>query len=706
MSGRHHWRFFRAGGFDQVRLDRAEDLLNLDQLDPKLWVALSCPVSGIEFDSQTLRYLDADGDGHVRVPELIAALRWTGALLADRGPLLASAPALPIAAIDVGTDEGRIVAGAARRVLESLGRPGDTTISAADTADVARVFAQMRCNGDGVITAQSSDDPAVAETIARIGACLGTVADRSGAAGIDGARVARFFDDAQAVLAWHGAGGAIAGLGARTADAAAAYREVRAKVDDFFTRCQLAAFDPEAAGALNPDAAAYAALGLDSFDAANPALAALPVARTTPDGALPLDRGLNPAWVAEVSRLRDLCVLPLLGRRETLDASGWARLREAFDAHERWFAARPASPVAEVPAEALRALVDGGMRARLEALVAEDLAVKAEADALASVDKLIHFTNHLAEFANNFVSFRDFYTRKGKASFQAGTVYFDGRSAELCIKVTDVTKHASLAPLSRLCLVYFDCERGAERCSVVAAFTAGDADQFIVGRNGVFYDRQGRDWRATIVKVMEQSISLRQAFWAPYKRVARFIGEQMNKFAAARAAAAEQRMQVQAVEAGARFASGAPQPPPPPAFDVGKFAGIFAAIGLAIGAIGTAVASLATGLMALPAWKVPLVLGGALLLVSGPAMLIAWFGLRRRNLGPLLDASGWAVNARALINIPFGATLTAIAHLPPGAERALTDPYAEKPSRWPWVVAVLLLAAGLAWWWFEVRAAA
>src|SRR5262245_6827958 len=102
MTGAHHWRFFRAGGFDQVRLDSAEDLLSLDQLDPKLWVALSCPIAGIEFDLRTLRYLDADGDGHVRVPELIAALKWTGALLKDRAPLLAGASALPLAALDDG----------------------------------------------------------------------------------------------------------------------------------------------------------------------------------------------------------------------------------------------------------------------------------------------------------------------------------------------------------------------------------------------------------------------------------------------------------------------------------------------------------------------------------------------------------------------------------------------------------------------------
>ena len=95
MPNAHNWRFFRAGGFDQVRLDTVDDLLSLDQLDPKLWVALSCPVSGMEFDAQTLRYLDADGDGHVRIPELIAALNWTGARLKDRASLLAGARELP-----------------------------------------------------------------------------------------------------------------------------------------------------------------------------------------------------------------------------------------------------------------------------------------------------------------------------------------------------------------------------------------------------------------------------------------------------------------------------------------------------------------------------------------------------------------------------------------------------------------------------------
>ena len=85
-------------------------------------------------------------------------------------------------------------------------------------------------------------------------------------------------------------------------------------------------------------------------------------------------------------------------------------------------------------------------------------------------------------------------------------------------------------------------------------------------------------------------------------------------------------------------------------------------------------------------------------------MLLAWFRLQQRNLGPLLYANGWAVNARALINIPFGATLTQVARLPQGAERALTDPYAEKPTRGPWYLLGLALLGAIGYGvWRQLR---
>src|SRR5438034_10769230 len=114
MNTTHAWRFFRAGGFDQVRLDSGADLASLDQLDQKLWVALACPTTGLEFDARTLALVDTDQDGRIRAPELIAAAKWAGERLKNPDDLLKSSSSLPLTAINDSTPEGQTLVASAR----------------------------------------------------------------------------------------------------------------------------------------------------------------------------------------------------------------------------------------------------------------------------------------------------------------------------------------------------------------------------------------------------------------------------------------------------------------------------------------------------------------------------------------------------------------------------------------------------------------
>ncbi|MEO6562945.1 MAG: hypothetical protein ABIN99_07845, partial [Nitrosospira sp.] len=79
---------------------------------------------------------------------------------------------------------------------------------------------------------------------------------------------------------------------------------------------------------------------------------------------------------------------------------------------------------------------------------------------------------------------------------------------------------------------------------------------------------------------------------------------------------------------------------------------------------------------------------------------LAWFKLKKRNLGPVLDANGWAINARARINIPFGTSLTKLAYLPAGAHRSLTDPFADKKPVWPYYVVIMGIIVALIGVWY------
>jgi hypothetical protein len=122
--------------------------------------------------------------------------------------------------------------------------------------------------------------------------------------------------------------------------------------------------------------------------------------------------------------------------------------------------------------------------------------------------------------------------------------------------------------------------------------------------------------------------------------------------------------------------------------------GTLAAIGLVLTTLLAALGGIFGAIAKLPPWQVPLAIIGILLAISLPSMLLAWLKLRRRNLGPILDANGWAVNAKAKMNVPFGGSLTGVATLPPGSQRDLVDPFAEKKRPWGFYItlaAILVL---------------
>jgi len=713
--GAHHWKFFRAGGVDQVKLSSGADILHLPELDQKLWVALSCPVKGLFFDERTLDMLDSDRDGRVRVPEILGACAWLGAVLKDPDTLLEGEDGVALSDIRADTPEGALVLNAARHILKSFGKEAAGRITVDDTARTAELFAKARLNGDGIVAPETIEDAAAKQVAAEIVDCLGGVPDRSGKVGFDRERIERFFAECAAFEAWWKAGegdrAATWPLKDATVDAAAALEAVRTKIDDYFARCLLAEFDPRALAAVNRTEEAYLEAAAKDMTVEAHEIVSFPVALVEPDKPLPLEKGVNPAWRDALRRFETSVVAPLLGKDKTsLTREEWLALLDRFAAYRAWAAGKAGASVEKLGIKRVREILAGKARAALEKAVEADLAVAPEVEAIGQVEKLTRLHRDFFKLLINFVSFADFYGRR-KAIFQAGVLYLDGRSCDLCIRVNDPAKHGLLAVMAQAYLVYADCKRpSGEAMTIAAAMTAGDSDNLFVGRNGLFYDRQGRDWDATISKIVSNPISVGQAFWAPYKKVLRWIEEQVAKRAAAADEASHARMQ----GAATTVAAGQPPPTPAPGAPPKKLdIGIVAAVGVAVSGFVAALSAFLGYFFGLGRW-IPLGLLGVILLISGPSMLIAYLKLRRRNLGPILDANGWAVNTLTKVNLPLGRSLTAVAHLPKGAERSLKDPFAEKRSPWPRIILALLLLSGICFclwksgyatrWWDRVPA--
>lgn len=522
---KYKWSFANVGGVTRVRIKSAEDVRHLGELDKKMWTVLSCPVNGLEISSDSLRLMDQDGDGQLRLKEVVATADWLCATLQDPQSLFEQSDVIKIENI---ADEG------IRVISDKLQKDGKVAL-----ADV-----QAAIDGIAIETPEMPAAPFEADVIA-------------------------------------------------------AYK------------------------AKSPEYAAY----FEQEKLQKLGLASIPEDAPKP------------------------------GMTEK-------KFIEMGDQISKW----------ESEVESIKSKVESEMAA-----------AKAEFEPLR---KLLLLHRDFYRLLRNFVTLEDFYDNDEKtvASFLAGTLILDQRACKLCIRVNDLAKHDSQAPLSGMYLLYCNCEnkKTGKKLQIVAAMTQGEIKNLSVGKNGIFYDNNGLDYDATVFKIIENPISLRQAFWNPYRKMAKWVEDKINKSAAEKDAKTFDDMTAKVATAAD------PNAEKKSAFDIAKFAGIFAAIGMALGMIGTALVKVGEGMKDLPWWQYLIIFVCILLIISGPSMIMAWMKLRRRNLAPVLNANGWAINADSIISVPFGLKLTEQVRFP-----FTKNPTKKNPAGKIFLVILLLIILGL-----------
>ena len=533
---KYNWTFANVGGVTRVKIQSGEDIRHLGELDEKLWTVLSCPTTGLEIDSESLRLMDSDGDGKLRVKEVQQAAAWLCSVLRDPEVLLAGKDEVLIADI---VDEGM------RTVAEAVAK-GNPQVSLADV--------------EAAIAGVSIEAVAAPEV-------------------------------------------------PYAADVMAAYK---AKKDEY-----AAYFEQEKLAKLG--------LAVIAADAVKP--------------------GMEQAAFEEMGKAI---------------ADYEAAVAAAADANAKALSA------AQAQYQPLR--------------------------------KLLMLTRDFYRLLRNFVTFEDFYRKDIQAIFQAGTLVIDQRACTLCLRVSDMGKQNAQAGASGMFLVYCDCEskKLGQKMQIVAAMTVGDIRNLTVGKNALFYDNQGNDWDAVVTKIIDNPISISQAFWSPYRKFGAWVTDLINKSAAEKDSKGFADLTAK-VQEGAKNTPAAGEKPKVQAFDIAKFAGIFAAIGMAVGYIGAFFTSVVGGFAALKWWQDILAVIGILLVISGPSMFLAWMKLRKRNLAPVLNANGWAINADVMVSVVFGNTLTTQAQFP---LLQLVDPSVKKkmPCWAKWLiglVAAAIVAAGI-----------
>ena len=697
-TGKHIWNFSTVGGIKRVNIESGKDLEHLSELDQKLWTALSCPVQGLEIDSKTLELIDSDKDGKIRVPEIISAVNWMLSILKNPDDLLLGSQVFPLSAINQSTAEGKLLYSSAKIVLSSLGKSDKAELSVEETSDIKTIFSTSRFNGDGVIPETAISDEELLTVFKDILTCIPGIEDRGGRLGISEEIINKFVEHCTAYSNWQAQinlNDKILFLNENTESAYQSFIAVKNKIDDYFIRCRFASFDNEVTQALNLNIAKVELISEKDLSESLSSLAEYPIVKIVADKNLPLEKGINPAWELAMKNFKKNVIDIMYPGTTELSEELWGTINASFSEYKDWANQKLGQEVEALGILRVNEILNNGSISKLNELILLDKEMEEEVNKVYQVDQMVRYYRDLFRLINNFVTFYDFYSPGDVAIFQAGTLYIDQRSCDLCIKVNDFEKHQTMVSISGMFLIYCECtsKKSGERMKIVAGLTNGDIDNLVVGRNALFYDREGGDWDATVIKIVDNPISIRQAFWSPYRKVSRFIESQINKFAASQDEKVVSQANKSVEDTHVKVVEAAPPPKAaPPPFDIGKFVGIFAAISLALGAIGTAIASIIAGFVKLLWWQMPLAIMGIMLLISGPAMIMAFLKLRKRNLAPILDANGWAINANVIVNIPFGNTLTHIATLPKGAKVNLHDPFMQKKRPFlPYIIAVSII---------------
>lgn len=713
-------------GLLQLRLNTTDDLDHLHRLEPARWSSTSVPIDQLFCDKAFLEFIDTDKNKRVRVQELLEAHDWMRTRLKNKRRMIERTDTIFLDDLDTSNPDAAKLKALVEEHMDRKG--GGVQVALEEIRAFKETYTKQFPNGDGVVTFAQMGDLELSALASNIVKSEGGVPDLSGEIGIDETKLDAFIQHGLSWLAWEAEANTIDSevnstlfpLGEATVPAGELVLSLSEKLDQFFSQCDLISQENAALSRFSATPETLAALNINDPAAIQTFLKEAPIARPNPEGILDIEAWLNPLFADDLKKLAALVLplVPAIKKRENpntntkISRKEWAKIRELFGEFRAYMQRKPPDMPDELRGDELRELILGPLPERLRFLIAEDREASKELKAISDLEKLALYQRWLVELANNMASFPYLFVLNERCLFETGTLILDGRELSFCVRVNQKSEHKAIAEQANLFVIYADLDRKSksgetETMSIAAAVTSGVRRGISMGKRGIFYDREGREWDARIVDIIVRPISLWEAAVAPFVRLRDFVLDRIERWTESRFVSAESR----ALETGegqvlAPDALAAPRPPgaasDPAAQQAQRNASNAQSLGLANLFFGSAISLAAIGSAAAFAIKTlsltdPVnllvvvcgIVGGIMLLSA----FLGWLRLRKRDLSTLLEACGWAFNVRILLRRRHSLRFTRIPPIPRKAvrERGAMPRIASDDSRTSSFVVILAL---------------
>lgn len=679
-------RFANLGGQAQMLVDGPDDLALVHELDPARWAATSAPLEDLHLEPRLARLVVPAGD-RLRVSHLLAARDWLLARLASTAPIADRRQEVALDEL-AKDDAGARLRAEAETVLEELEVEDRSRLSLKRLRRFRKAFDTTLANGDGIVTPDEVPDPEAAELATWILATVGGRKDPFGVTGVGHEEIQDFTLGAGRYRTWRErpkADPALEPFGDLTDNAAALVDELGPKVEEWFLQCALLEQEGERLKGVGSTEEELRELLRADRDALRRHLARTPLSDPRTDARLDLRDGINAIFRERMRELTEVVLSPVLGPDpEVLDRAGWDRVRAHLRRYRKWRKEKPAQPFEAVPEALLDPENLAALGERLGEVVEIDLAASDRLARLEDLEKLLLLCGAILRLTRNLVNFQALYDPAKPALFQMGSLVIDGRRLDLTVKVRDRAKHKQVAKASETFLVYASVfgDDGKPAFEVAAPITAGERGGLRVGKRGILLGRDGKEWDAEVVDVVEAPISISEAVRSPFVKLGTFLSERIQALAANTLESAQKTLTSGEVPAGAQAA---------PAKDAPRssFQNLAVMLSLATAALGSAAAFLLKVLAETNPLKLMGSLVGIVLLVAFASGFLGWLRLRRRDMSPILEANGWAVNVPLALTRELGELFTRRPPLPGDPRRS---------RRWQWALLATLVVVLLLMW--------
>ncbi len=660
--------FTKYGRTYQLKMGTAQDLEYALKLDEAHWVATGAPIESLNCDLAFLKYVDTDMNNRIMCFELKDAISWLMGNLKDLSGVTEGRFNLSLDAINMDTEEGARIRQSAEKMLVKHGQASADEITLAQVRKIKSEEEQKPVSEAGVVLPEAAEDPEVKAFIDDIITTVGGTEHPSGKRGVNQAELDEFIQACRDYLAWHEKGvlpegddetgqkkSDILPFGTDTAAAYGTLSSIRDKFDQYFAQCEAVSLDGRVAGLVALSDEAIKELDFGDRSVISGMMQNAPLAAPRADCTLDFSLRLNPFYEKTISLLWKQVIEPVLKRPAgQLSMPDWDKVKGTFADYETWLNSKAGALVEPLGLEKINEYLGDKYSQSLKDLMAQSSAMAFVMDNIRLVEKLVLYQGCLFELANNFVSFPFLYDPEKRALFEFGTLIMDSRRFNLAVKVPDRKRHSKISGTSNMYVLYLELRtRGkAKKCEIAVPVTSGGKGNLCVGKRGVFKDIDGEEWDAEVVQIIENPISLNEAIVSPFKRLGRFITEKIESMTSV----AEKKLEKAAGKAVTDVKTSIETPVQKAAAQSAKAAGggltgsaaggILMNGSIAVAALGSAGAFMTKTMANLGLVQVLSVLIGGIIAVMLPATIVALIKLRRRDLSAVLEASGWAINAR------------------------------------------------------------